>query len=776
MPTPQEEQVNANIDLLLQIQLDGLAQDPVAQQKLRDSIANIKDEYREVAARAKTSKRYKDVGDSIAKCLPNLVAGTMKATQAFRKGDYVTGSAALMDIAASVIPVFTSLISAAGPEGALVGALFSVVGQILSFFAPKQPSLEDKIKTMLDHLQSEQQIQNITAVGHAISSYTSSLRDKSVGTHKMEAPRPLAGTVTLTTGSQSVTGQDTRFTSAAEVGEWLMIGADAAATVYRIEAIVDDRTLTLATPYTADSKSGVAARLVHRTTVQPGIAEILALPLTTDEEADEFIVQMKALHWGLWKEETKLDTPVFYNWLVAGYLERRENQRKEGWPEVLGTWCRTYSDLLTANVTLACLADPKTIDRRLAETSETNSASPLPPKAKEKCHGALRNLKALVLVLRSAWQSDAREMRRIVDAITPAARERGLYAHLGHWQGGQVLYVATGDGSAGPLRWDYKRNTAWLDGMSIHQTHGQSDSFTPKYELLVREGTGRIGRHSLDSITGELSDGMAVIDARYNGGERFLDVSGIAFNKGTIGVDGSGDPVTLVALAIVDNGPGYYLNYYTLDKAHKSVRVNTEPRLAGLHDIRVLYLPPTTLPDDPDADAMADGNAMPPGPRLLQQDAFVVYGGVRDRNQIHVVAWNSWATVPGPTNWTQYNGIEVDPYYLWVYGKGGIACASHASMIKCRQGKIAQPTWIYHDFDQQFRAPEVISLSPAGDGSLLVSMLDDIYTADYRIDLSKQRIITSNWTKRGGQAQQVIKMPIPCWAALESLRAQLVGA
>lgn len=110
----------------------------------------------------------------------------------------------------------------------------------------------------------------------------------------------------------------------------------------------------------------------------------------------------------------------------------------------------------------------------------------------------------------------------------------------------------------------------------------------------------------------------------------------------------------------------------------------------------------------------------------------------------------------------------------WLFGKGGIACATHASVIKCRQGKIRRPSWIYHDFDkEQFKKPEVISLHPCPDGTLVVSLQDEIYTADYRIDRALNRVVTTYWTKRGGQAQQVVKMAIPCWLALESLKTTL---
>src|SRR5262249_14749024 len=159
-------------------------------------------------------------------------------------------------------------------------------------------------------------------------------------------------------------------------------------------------------------------------------------------------------------------------------------------------------------------------------TQETNNQSPLPPNAKKKCHGALINLKALVGGLRDSWESDKKEMLKIVEAVRPAARQRGGYAHLGYYAGGNVLYVATGNGSNDGFKWDYKKNTAWLRSISIHVPRAQKDSFAPKYELLACEtNPNRIGRHSLDSVTCTLSDGTPVIEPRYNGGERFFDVS-----------------------------------------------------------------------------------------------------------------------------------------------------------------------------------------------------------------------------------------------------------
>jgi hypothetical protein len=600
------------------------------------------------------------------------------------------------------------------PYGLLVGAFFNMVGQILSFFVQEEPSLEDKIEKLLLHLKSEQNKETITGVGHSIGSYTTSLKTKCRST--------------------------------------------------------------------ASSK---------------GIADILHMPLTSEKEADDFLVEMKGLKWGLERDNVTFDVPRFANWQVAGYLENQANQRTEGWPEVLGIWCRTYIDLLTANTMLSCLADQNTLDRRLNETQDGNNSLPnLTKHTKRACHKALLNLKALLDKLPKSWESDKKEMLKIVQAVKPAARERGTYAHVGTKNN---LYVASGSGSKEALNWVYKDNTEWLNRISIHIPHAEKDSFTPKYEVFTCEyySPHKIGRHILDSVTATSSSGLSkrteVISPLPN--EKFLDVSATALINPASSIYNS-DPKgkrTLV-MVLVENNKNNYANLYVIDEDNKSTKVSWQegtpwqPDLAGPKDVRNVYLPPTTLPDDPDADAMLDNNANPPGPPLLAQDnhSFLSYAGVRDRNIIYVgttskTMQTTYGTVEGPEQWTSYNGIEVDPYYLWVFGKDGIACATHASIIKCRQGKIARASWFYHDFDNKIfpSEPEVTSLCPCADGTLVTNIQGNIYTADYKIDRVLHdghydpRIVTSSWVKRGGNAKQVIKMPIPCWSMLESLRANL---
>jgi len=270
--------------------------------------AQMKEEYHDFRERALKDADARVVADRFAKGAPIITKGAITAYVAFKKGDYMTGSGALMDICSGTAMLFWP------PGGAIIGLIFNSIGQILSALVPQEPSLEDKIEKMLEHFESEEQKRDISAVGHSISSYTTSL-----------------------------------------------------------------------------------TRMCAGTTSNKGIAEILAMPLTSETQADDFLVEMKRLMSGLKGDKEKFDVPAFANWQVAAYLENRANWRKEGWPEVLGIWCRTYINLLTANMMLYCLAPQKTLDRLINETQETNKNSlpNLTKHTKHKCHTALLNLKVL---------------------------------------------------------------------------------------------------------------------------------------------------------------------------------------------------------------------------------------------------------------------------------------------------------------------------------------------------------------------------------------------
>jgi hypothetical protein len=808
--------------------------DPTQRHYIEEIKKKMTEEYKEFKKNqlaVMTDAEARIIADRFAKAYPIITKGVISAALAFKKKDYMAGSAALMDICSGTAMLLPP------PTGAVIGALFNAIGQILTLMLPEQPSLEDKIEKLLGHIHSQEQKDKIEGFGHSVNSYIQQVGTKCAGLHKMEEVM-LAGTVSVTSDSKTVTGVGTAFTQIAEVGQLLMFESDMSQNLYKIDAIGNDTSLTLTLPYVGATAVTSVTQL-RRTIIRRGIADILAMPLTSESQADDFIVEMKGLKWGLVGETEKLNSPLLSNWQVAGYLENQENQRKEqGWPEVLGIWCRTYTDLLTANVMLNCLADQKTLNRLITETQETNKQSlpNLPKHAKRKCHSALLNLQALVKYIRERWESDNKEMLKIVQAVRPVAQERGMYAHLGYRLEGSVLYIASGSGSKDELKWEYKDNTKWLKRISIHIPNAEKDSFTPKYEVFTCEPMNEpgihlnesvaIGRHTLDSVTKTLFNRTEVISATdvqtydIDGNmkiirEKFLDVSAMTINDPHLGVSDATKQPILVSVIInraddpyvsmMENNKNDYVNLYVIDKDNKSTRINSQQLLfAGAKDVRNLYLPQTTLPDDRDADAMADNEAKPPGPPLLAQNrnSFLCYVGDRDGNRIYVVTWDEynnnmiWGAVEAPKAyqnlnygqerpWTSY-GIEVDPYYLWVFGKDGIACATHASIIKCRQGKIPRPSWIYHDLEKQVfpgrdagGLPEVTSLCPCADGTLVAIIQGNIYTADYEIVRaerysSSRQIVTSSWVKRGGKAKQVIKMPIPCWSVLESLRTLLL--
>jgi hypothetical protein len=684
---------------------------------LQESVEKVKEVGTNIKSYKMTPADKALTADRIAKGLPIITTGFLSAIQAIKQDDYIACSAALMNICSG-----TAML-APPPIGAMLGAFIGSIGLVLNFFVKQEPPLEDKIEKLLYHFKDQQNKETISAVGHSISSYATSLTKK------------------------------------------------------------------------CDPKNS------------KGIAAILAMPLTSEKEADDFLVAMKGLNWGLERDNVTFDVPRFANWQVAGYLENKDNQRAEGWPEVLGIWCRTYIHLLTANMMLMCLADPQTLDRLINETQETNKNSlpNLTKNTKRECHRALLNLRALVSDLSESWEPDKKEMLEIVKAVWPAAQERGMYVHVGYWQQGaetkNILWTASGTGSKGDLKWIYKRPYAhtWFDiwGLnSISIINAEKDSFTPNYKVFTCESDNRIGLYTLDSVKNAISDRTEVISPRPD--EKFLDVSAMALidpRSGYRGSDATKLPKAYVTLVIENNkkkdnkqqgsilvDPNVedknYVNLYVIDEDNKSTRVNWQRSVAGVgnspsnvlaKDLRSLYLPPTTLRGDPDADAMVD----------LGSGFFLSYAGVRGGNKIHVVASNDILsqTVEGPEDWTSYNGIEVDPYYLWVFGKDGIACATHASIIKCLQNKfkLLRPSWIFVKEMPYDRSPDVTSLFPCEDGTLVAVIEGNIYTADYEIYpfSGALHIVTSSWVKRNGKAKQVIKMPIPCWPMLQSLRRRL---
>src|SRR5689334_19579835 len=127
MTSEELELIDRHIGLILAIQYRGM--NAGQRQHLEQSLAEIKVRYEEAAnkrdakdADEKTQTYYAGICTSVIKGLPDIAKGALAAAKAFEKGDYLSGSAGIMDICAAGAPIIGSLFTAGGPPGALIGA------------------------------------------------------------------------------------------------------------------------------------------------------------------------------------------------------------------------------------------------------------------------------------------------------------------------------------------------------------------------------------------------------------------------------------------------------------------------------------------------------------------------------------------------------------------------------------------------------------------------------------------------------------------------------
>ena len=193
--TAQDDFVKDQLDILQNMQIDGMDYEDYV--RWQSKIKDVKKGYDEARAVEKDEKRSaeerkaaKDRADAIAKAAPAITKSLIAGVKAFSKGDAVTGSAELMDICASLAPLIATFLSDAGPEGALVGALFSVIAQILRCFGPKEESDVSKLEKFLNDLKAHTELENIKAVHDEVLTYATTLTLQAADLHTLLA-RPL---------------------------------------------------------------------------------------------------------------------------------------------------------------------------------------------------------------------------------------------------------------------------------------------------------------------------------------------------------------------------------------------------------------------------------------------------------------------------------------------------------------------------------------------------------------------------------------------------------
>ena len=728
--------IDKQLELMLTIQFRGMNEGE--RRYLTNSMATIRYQYEEAGKKRdaadvdeKTRKYYAGICESIAKGLPSITKGALSAATAFQKGDYLNGCAAIMDICAAAAPIIGGLAAAGGPPGALVGALFSVVGQLLTFFGPKQPSLQSQIKDMMLGLEAEEMLRTMSSVGDSIDVY--------------------------------------------------------------------------------------AAQLISASQELPAI---LALPLQTEDDADDFQIKCRGLEIGIALGQTYMATPAFNDWQVLNWLRTKDRQDLDKWPEVLSVFCQAYMRFVNANVTFSCWPDRNVVYARLKETQDGNTTSPLPPHTRQNVHQVLINLEGAARAYREHWKNfNAKVLASMAD-IEQAARFRGLFFHVGDG----FLYAGSGQRDiVGSNSWHYlsanpDRNGSgfgYVGKMTTTQTWGDMGSAKSPYHcFLLRPATplwiDGIEYRTIRASNPPTSYPPTTGTFQERGGQPLRSIPGLS-------------PLSAVSdLCAVPGGwpdkPNEVWLYVAtgtkiveLELNEHSVLENRgwQSRAARSQVVSVRAVYPDSVRDDPDGDIESVFSSVDP-----QVNTLTHYGGLANSPDIFVIKHDGYIHEYVPTPWSQYAGIGVDEHYLWVFGTGGFACATHASVLKAVNERAkghtsSKPRWMVHYPNRLLykglstrdelvgpRPGEPVlrglhDLAPCEDGTLTASVVTrsydkngrlegeagpDMYTAGHQVDIKAGTLRVGGWTKfAGGPPQQVQKQPIYCWPMFESLKARLVA-
>jgi hypothetical protein len=389
-------------------------------------------------------------------------------------------------------------------------------------------------------------------------------------------------------------------------------------------------------------------------------------------------------------------------------------------------------------------------------------------------------------------------MLEALQKIRPVARQRGLFLRLDKEQ---YLYAATGKQIQSYDTW--KNLPIGYGGrghrFSITVPKEDVSSLRPNYHIFFCEhwirGGGDMEHGRVKPAPVQIS-GQGQITT-----DKFSDVWALPAPE-----EMQRDKGASFVYAAHDGGTSGSVKLFELDENNKLKDGGWHPATkSGVVNVRAITHPPTTLPDDPDRDGMP-----PDSPLLGGVDHYnsIVYGALRSSSEIYVDQSNTRCYVPSP--WATYSGIDVDPYYVWVFRPEGFACATHASVISCIQGKRKTPRWIEHSpadllgdqsnpgkfwlvngRETKTRPPLIglTSLSVCEDGTFFANAYHrtisrstagdhfqyeatdtpGLYTTGYSIDLAAGKISVDPWTKCGGTGLQVQKMAIPCWSQVESL-------
>jgi hypothetical protein len=418
------------------------------------------------------------------------------------------------------------------------------------------------------------------------------------------------------------------------------------------------------------------------------------------------------------------------------WLRKDGNQSLDLWPEVLETLCQVYRGLMLAITKQNLYANDKKIKDKYNG----------PPGDWEDLQDTA-NLQFLDFHTNSQFQL------QFLNEMVPIARNRGTFVLA--WSNQAV--AGTGKQAIQDNRWDQIfGNTA---RMSITRPKGGVNKPPALYDLWVLDsGSGRYAFHDkLNARTRRRTGSESDYVGGRNGTARlFLDWWAVP-------APAPADGETFTVYGTRDYQRGGAVESWTWNRANGAWdRINWRPTTANrITQVRIPTLSAAPLSDDPNK-----GDA----PDL--RGANIIYGTIENSTEIFV--WYGGQFSLKMPFVEVYSGIEVDPYFLWVYGRDGIRCATHASVTAFLTKKIPMPHWLGPP--PQNNPSNVVALSACEDGTLFFSTRDHLSTMLYHIDFKSPTPLTvEERVDFGGQwnVPQVQKLPVFGWPMIESSLAAL---
>jgi hypothetical protein len=592
--SPETKLFMEQLDLLKDAQI--LNMTPSTEQEKAEWLAgiqrrdgHIREKYladvKELEQLDKDSDRAKEINrniENLSKAIPGLTKGTLAAISAFQKGDVITGTSAVMGICSSMATLIGGISAAGGPPGMLIGAIFGMVAEILSFFGPKGESLKETLEKLLRQLTAEQKQQDIDALHTDITNYAKSLR--------------------------------------------------------------------IASATLAKSQNGVA--------VEAGVVTQIIQDFNPLRDLRD-----------LWK--------------VGEWLNLPANQPLDGWPIVLCALCHAYDDLIISQTMLLAYAN----NEKMREWYE--AADKIPGKdASDKAKAALESLRTLVKARLIEYAVANQALVVQLKKIMPAARDRGIF-----WLRTDTSfnpYICAGDniGKALTPLVNFFTRTAVATSKGAGAGYPELHVFGVESSYNNNEAIRRGGADRNTIYYGKLNSPYTDLSA---GGWKPLQPAP-GFHSPTDIWATTGLGTTAVFFYVAKGNDIYGYAFDAQDSAPSSapakVPVYHKALKSEVTTVRVVRAPESLL-EDPDAG---------PLPGLLHGVDAIVYAGLKSSTEIYVDGKGADGYVPGPTGWGPYSGIAVDQHYLWTWGWGGPACATHASVLKClaerAKGNMITPRWI----------------------------------------------------------------------------------